>query len=296
MLDAYAGANAASHEREIMTTLMQLWGTGDGTFLGKAYAEKDRVTVEQPHTVMYATTTPDQFFSALKGRDVVDGVLSRMLIVEVDHDQLPEVEPTSSAGMPPQELIEAIRSIVTLGRGTGNLGGSDLSSTRANPVVVPLSQAAKTGASKIGASLTGKLSRVEHRDLWVRAKEQALRVALCVAVGCGSDTVEEDHLLWSWSLVRWCTQRAEEAISARVADTVEGRARLAVLRALEESGGQITSRDLVRSKHLRAFDRRVREVAIKELVDADRISCYASSAAIGGPPRVSYALTHDQPA
>jgi hypothetical protein len=270
LLEAFSSKNAGTHEREIMTVLMELWSAAPGVFLGKAYAEKDAPVVEMPHTVIYGTTTPDAFWGALKGRDVVDGVLSRIVVLEVDHGQLPEVQPTANSGEPPAALIEACKTLAK-GPADGNLEGLDLSTQRTAPRIVRLSAEAAEGAARIGAGLTVQLGRAEYRDLWVRAKEQTLRIALAVALGCGRLEVGASDLKWAWDLVRWSTKRMEAAVSARVAETEEGRCMLAIMQAVTEARGSISRRDLTRSRHMRRFDARVRQSALRMLLDSERL-------------------------
>lgn len=292
LLEAFASRNAGTHEREIMTVLMELWSAAPGVFLGKAYAERDAPVIEMPHTVIYGTTTPDAFYAALKGRDVVDGVLSRLIVLEVEHDQLPEAHPTANSAEPSAALVAACKALAA-GPANGNLDGVETSTMRSTPLIVPLTAAAADAAAFIGQGLTAHLGTVEHRDLWVRAKEQTLRVALAVAVGDGKIEVEEGHLKWAWDLVRWSTKRLELAVAERVADTDEGRACQAVMAALAAAGGVISARDLARSKHARKLDRRARKAAIDELLDVERISQHTAPACRNGKQSTTYALRFD---
>ena len=289
LLEAFSGKNAASHEREIMTVLMSLWGAHSGVFLGKAYAEKDQPTIELPHCVLYGTTTPDAFYAALKGRDVVDGVLSRMIILEVDHGQLAEVHPTGRSNEPPAELVRRCKALAQGPPGDSNLEGIESSTIATKPRIVALSPEAQAHVATLSAGITVKLGATEYRDLWVRAKEQALRVALACALGCESDRVEVEHLQWAWSIVRWSTRRMELAVAARVADTEEGRCQLAWLAAIADAGGRLDRRDATRGRHLRRFDARTRKVALGCLIDSEAISLH--SVATMGRAREIYTIT-----
>lgn len=274
LLEAFSSRNAGTHEREIMTVLMELWSAAPGVFLGKAYAEKEAPVIEMPHTVIYGTTTPEAFYGSLKGRDVVDGVLSRVIVMEVDHGQLAEQEPTANSGEPPAEIVRQCKALAQ-GPPDGNLDGLEMATMRTAPRLVHLTDEAKAGAARIGEGLTVQLGRVEHRDLWVRAKEQTLRVALAVALGCGRTDVTAYDLKWAWDLVRWSTKRMDAAVTSRVSDTEEGRAQLAILQAIEEAGGELSRRDLARSRLVRRFDARTRKTALGMLIDAERVSLHS---------------------
>ena len=270
LVEAYTSKNAGSHERMIVTTLMKMWSSTSGTYYGKAYAERDCQSVEMPHPVIYGTTTPDALYRALRGSDVVDGVLSRLLVLEVDHGQMPERVPTASSASPPAELVERAAKIAR-GRGEGNLASVEQADLRATPTVLPLSAAAEAASRRIGAGLRAKLDGA-HAELWVRAREQSLRLALAVAVGCDADEVGVEHLAWSWRLVRWTTQRIVSSVAARVADTEEGRCALALLSAIDAAGGApMTLAALSRAAW--RWDRRVRTDSLASLLDSGQVVC-----------------------
>jgi hypothetical protein len=267
LLEAYGSGNAASHERGIVTSLIRLWSSGPGKFLGRAYAERPPQSVMQPHAVMYATTTPESLIRSLKGSDVVDGVLSRLLLWRVPHGQLAPARPTGKPLEPPAQLVAMCKGLARGPEG-GNLSGLESADLACDPVVVPLSDAAEEAAGRIGDRVRERLEG-DAADLWVRAREQSLRLALAAAVSCGSLRVEVEHLKWAWQIVRWSTQGSAELVAHNVAETEEGRAVLAVLALLERRGGHATRSEITRALH--RIDRRVRESALASGLDSGRI-------------------------
>lgn len=289
LLEAFSHERAASHEREIMTTFMQLWSSAPGVFKGKAYAERDTPVVQMPHTCLYGTTTPDAFYASLKGRDIVDGVMSRMLVMEVDHGQQPQVDPTSSVGEPPEDIVQRCKALVA-GNAFGNLATLDSSATRVTPTVIRMEAKAEAWLRKIGAGLTAKINSAEHGELWVRANEQTQRVALAHALGRGELEIGFLDVQWAWDLVRWCLLRIDDAVDARVAETDEGRCKLAILAAIDAADGELCGRDLARHKLVRRYDTRMRKQAVGALLDEERITMQtvASTEEAGGRPLVMY--------
>lgn len=267
LLEAYGSGNAASHERGIVTGLIRLWSSGTGKYLGRAYAEKPPQSVMQPHAVVYATTTPESLTRSLKGSDVVDGVLSRLLLWRVDHGQLPPARPTGSPMAPPHELVEMCKA---LARGPDGGDLSDLESPDVGPVpfVVEMTPAVEDAAGRIGDRVREHLEG-PHADLWVRAREQTLRLALAAAVSCGSTTVEIEHLTWAWKVVRWSTHGSADLVARNLAETEEGRAVLAILNLLERRGALMSRSEITRALH--RVDRRVREAALASALDSGRV-------------------------
>ena len=270
LVEAFTSKNAGNHERQIITTLMKLWSSCGDTYYGKAYADSKAASlkVENPACVVYGTTTPDVFYRALRGSDVVDGVLSRVLLVECDHGQALAVDPTSRSTDPPAELVERVQAVVRGGVGKGNMGAVDSANLRAPTIDLPLTAAAREGYQRIGLGIRPKLDG-PFPDLWVRAREQALRVAVVVAAGCLSETVEVEHLTWAWRFVRWSVSASHRVVRTRVADTEEGRCALAVLELLTSQGGVASKSDVTR--RCQAWDRRVRADALASLIDAGDI-------------------------
>ncbi len=289
LLESYGGRNAASFERQIVTALVRLWSSADGTYLGKAMAQAkfSIPPVENPHLTVYGTTTPQSLHRALTGKDVVDGVLNRMLLVCVDGDQPRERRPTARRQEPPEGLVEQLK-VLARGRGTGNLADTDSGA----PVDVPLSDEAWALYWQIGEYVRGALEADgEYRDLWVRAREQAARVALVLALGCGRETLEAEHLTWAWELVRWCTVRARDVVAHYVAEGPEDAARQAILRRLAE--GTATKSQITRA--LWRVERRVREAALATVLDSGDAVCEAVQTA-GRTVQVYRATADDQPA
>lgn len=287
LLESYTSHGAGSHERQIVTTLMKLWSSASSTYQGKAYADsKSSKKVVEPCCVLYGTTTPDVFYRALRGSDVVDGVLSRILLVECDHGQMPAVTPTASAGDPPADLVERFKRIA-YGRSDGNLKKIDSGDLRAPLTVVPLSAEAKAGFDRLGVAIRPKLDG-RCAELWVRAREQALRVALVVAVGCEAERVEVEHLTWAWRYVRWCVERSVRVVETRVADTEEGQCALAIVELLgRRVTGAATQGEIVAAT--RRWGRRVRLEALGSLTESGQVE--RATATTRGRPVVIYTLT-----
>lgn len=270
MLEAYSSRTAASFERQIVTALIRLWSCANGKYLGKGMAQKSPLPIEQPHLTMYGTTTPGSLHRSLRGSDVSDGVLSRMLLVPVDHGRQRGGNPGGTIAAPPGELVAQVKALATPAL-EGNVAGVDRGSRGHDVCVdVTLSPDAADLLEQMHDFVDGALeSDRDHRELWVRAEEQAQRVALVLAVGCGSHVIEVGHLQWGWDLVRWSIGRSREVVASHMAETPEDAARQAILRALER--GPATKATL--TKALWRTDKRTREAAFSTVVDSGAVIC-----------------------
>ena len=81
------GEKSSGHVRDVMTALMELYSSSATTFFGtdKANArENPRFVISQPHTNIYATSTPDSFWEGLTHTAIRDGSLNRFLIFSAE--------------------------------------------------------------------------------------------------------------------------------------------------------------------------------------------------------------------
>lgn len=287
MLAGFTSKNAGSHERQIVSTLMKLWGNaGRDTFLGKAYAEKPAIRIEEPHAVLYATTTAEQFWRAVQGSDVVDGVMSRLLIIPVDgaRGQWRETSPGDSE--PPKALIDTVKMLAK-GPPMGDLANIDSSESQGTHAVVVMSPEAQDASTRVRETADAlALKDPTQLALWRRAHEQTLRLALVAAVSSWpahidacrlaslepskAPTIQEMDILWAWSIVRWSTRRMCSAVRDLVADSDEERTTLAIIKAARRGGiDGVSRRDLTRA--LQRVPRAVREAAIRTALESGQV-------------------------
>ncbi len=286
MIAGFTHKNAGSHERQIMTTLMKLWGNaGSHTFYGKAYAEKPTIKIEEPHCVVYGTTTHAAFWRAIQGNDIVDGVLSRLLIVPVDGDRGAYCKPSDGKHEPPSSLVAKCKAIAT-GPPMGNLASLDSSDLAGVHLTIQMSDAAEAASDKVRETADVLAKKAGPlRDLWRRAHEQTLRLALTMAVsywpeqcairdasGLARETqpvVDETDILWAWRMVKWCTARMADSVGDLVADTDEERCALAIVRVLRTNDGGAGKNAITRATQ--GYPHRTREAALSTLLDSERV-------------------------
>ncbi len=314
MLAGFTSKNAGSHERQIVSSLMKLWGNaGRDTFLGKAYAEKPAIRIEEPHCVLYATTTAEQFWRAVQGSDVVDGVMSRLLVVPVDgvRGVWRDINPADVD--PPQSLIDAVKMLAK-GPPMGDLASIDSSERPGVHAPVVMSPAAAAASVKVRETADALALKVPGQTvLWRRAHEQTLRLALVAAVGswpthiaaCNlamvepakAPTIGETDILWAWSIVRWCTHRMASAVGDLVADNDEERTTLAIVKAARRGGQDgVTRSALTRALH--RVPRAVREAALKTALESGLVVLQTRPHRGSGPAQERYCLAtpDDEPA
>ena len=101
--------NAGSHQRDILTYLMESFSSAKSMYAGVQYANHDgkmkRTPIDQPCLSVYATTVPERFFQTLTSDDAIDGFLARWLVFESSEYQLHPRKNVDDISQPPEALV-----------------------------------------------------------------------------------------------------------------------------------------------------------------------------------------------
>jgi len=248
MLQAMRSKNAGSHLASIVRYLMQLYGSTGSVFRGAEYADKKaraRSDIEYPCVNLHATTTPDQFFSALGSADVTSGALNRIMVVVVPDAIVARQEPDREST--PASLVQWIEQVQ-------RLQSQDLKGlTPGNPLDIRYAPAAKAMIAAFGVWLDEY--SFEHKDtpqipaLWGRAYEFAVKVAMVHAMACYSDPssldeiarndglcVSEDSMGWAIRFTKHFVGLMETEVAQRMGDSEFDILVTACARVIKEEG------------------------------------------------------------
>ena len=86
-LKAVMSPTASSHQAQIIKSFMQLYTSSASTHIGAEYADQrthPRKDTPYPHAYLYGSSSPGEFWSALKSSHVLSGFVTRLLISETD--------------------------------------------------------------------------------------------------------------------------------------------------------------------------------------------------------------------
>lgn len=72
----------SSYRVAILSVLMDLFSAAGRPYIGKEYADKDRVNIQAPYLSLMVASTPNRFYDALSRDMIEDGFLSRWLVFE----------------------------------------------------------------------------------------------------------------------------------------------------------------------------------------------------------------------
>ncbi len=296
MLRAIMGqANPPKHLAEIMTNLTQLATSASSVFAGTEYANPMEVqkkkkknsafddddeddmpppptTIINPHVCINATTTPGQFWEALRGGAIADGSIARYLIFSTDQNY-PDSQFNPSSD-PPQRLTDKVKAMATAqaGHGIASITAYNIAPT---PRVVPYGDGAEDFVLALDRKQTARLREHEMSPLAAiiaRTLEHTLKIGLIAAVSDDpyDPVIERRHLEWASWVVDHCISDVLTAARDEIADTGTESAKKRLLNVIRDAGGSIGKRELTRkTQNLRA---REREEYLKDLIDAGMVA------------------------
>ena len=187
LLKNLASPRVGSHETNLKTMLLELYGVGNGVqekkALGQDEADKE---VQSPFLTLYCTTTEDIFFDNISKYSVNDGFLNRFLVwrsgvarpkLNTDHYKFRKV---------PENTLKFFRSWDELDPISRELVGGVYHGVP-EPKEVPLTDQAKSSQMELEAHIDARHAALKKAGgpagLWARAGEQVLRLAAIIAAG-----------------------------------------------------------------------------------------------------------------
>lgn len=254
MLRVLSNPSAAPHLSGIITVLMKMFTASNTTYIGDAYADKERNrTIDQPHVCMYATTVPNSLYEGFSAESITDGFLGRILIFEAT-DHAPQRQ--KPAFMPiPQELIEQVRYWHQF----NPCGMAE--HVRPRPQIIEYDERAE----EVFEALETEAYQHQIGDnemiasLWTRTNEKARKLALIYA--CSESTqsprVGVEAAQWACDLSRYLTRKLIHTASDWIAENPFDECRKKVLRIIKGAGtkGMTASQLCRKTQAIRKRDR-----------------------------------------
>jgi hypothetical protein len=282
--------NAGSHQRDVLTYLIELFSSAKSLYAGVQYANHDgkmkRAPIDQPCLSVYAVTVPERFFQCLTSDDAIDGFLARWLVVESKDYTLKPARPQGDVNDPPEPLLEALRrwreapsNYDPRGNVDGVLAIRPMTVSyceEAEELISAYAEAMRARAAEESANRTG-LSAI-----YARCAEHAIKLALAAHEG---DSISVDAMRWGIAMADHCARFMVEAVKANVASSEYEKTQKHILKAISDRGDEwVSHSELVRAT--RSVEPRKRTEALQDLADGGLIEVRQDEAAKNGrPPR-----------
>jgi hypothetical protein len=260
-LQSLTGKMAASHQKDIIKTLLEVYSSSGGTYHGQEYADnkdRKRFDIKQPNFNFFGTTTPSSLTKALNFEMLDNGTMSRILLVP-PFDEYPDSQIPEADENPPEDILKDVTDAASVvPAGIGNLTNlHHVSSSAVVPVMIKWEDAAFDEYNKLKQWQIDCARRKDY--LWVRFSEISLKIAMIEAVARNpiSPVVSFDILKMSAELARWSFNFTAELLHKEVAENDIEAAHKRILKLIRDSGSDgMSSTQLAKAcQGLKARDR-----------------------------------------
>lgn len=264
-------ANGNQHKADAITLLMQAFSSCHRVLRPPAYSamtfsRDQREAMAQrkicnPGVVIYASTTPSTFYSAMNRQWIEDGFIGRFIVCHSTVGrQVSRVSAVPAA--PPQDIIEWAAEVgcrpsspALAVRSSGIDSASDFPP---EPIGMVFSQEAIRLFDGMESDIHARMSAAERwgvEALFGRTREKAMRMAMlvCLAEGAQNRIISGSQAQYASDYVLAMDAAMVESAKSHVSDSDFARIKHACLERLRRAGAKgLTPREL--EKKLAAFD------------------------------------------
>jgi len=288
-LAEHTGKNAATHKAEIASALMELTGAPAGSWGGMEKAEGNIARIIQPCFTIHGISTPSTFWAALGSSNISEGLLPRMVLIDVGNREPVKVrEPMGDLDNIPAELSEKVAMLLG---GKSKYAGSFYalsakSDEKPFPIVtVGTDDGVRDFFEEFDDRIRAMKSTIDKRywPILNRVGENSARLAMIVAVGC-----DPKSPVISMEIQQWANDVAEHSLKvilkgadSNIADNDRQAEYLRVRAMIERKGKDgITHRLII--KNLKGSIPGPRLDDILTMLQQSGEVCYAESTAKSG--------------
>jgi hypothetical protein len=290
------GDKAASHKKQIAAYLKELYSSANVPWSGTEYADqsrqgKPREDIHSPHACLYGTTTPAQFWAAVAGGSLHDGLMARMLIF-VSPESYPD-EREAAMGPPPDSLIDALQAIAAGVEGGGNLGGLMSAAITPSPYRVPETAGAtamRQALRRAQLEQQREASGTYVTAIAARLTENAMKLALIrgVSRNPAAPVIDEGDVAWGRAVAQHCMDTLCQEAGRHVADNDFER-KMNLAREIIRKHGPVTESEMMR-RGFKLPEKDRREVIKALLTEKAIVTLEVNPTAAGGRPTVRYSI------
>ena len=260
--------NGQPHLTGVVGVLLRLFTSADKMFMPDARASVNDQSppINNPHLVLYGTSTPQQMYEGFSVDAIESGLIGRLLIFEADDH-------------PPRQDLESIPDIpadlIARARWWNNYRPGSAGN---NALLVP--EVAKVPHTPVAHEIFKELRSHEweadqsgdaiRRALWGRAEQQARQLGLIYACSANHENpvIDEAAARWAVDLMVYLVSRKIQIARRWIADDEFDRRQLAVVRYVEQRNSVSRS---VLTRHFKRWKPRERQEIIDNLIETRQL-------------------------
>jgi hypothetical protein len=274
---------------EMPGTLQSLWGWPPQLeWLGSKTKGKEMKPVHGPAFAIFGASTEKKLIRALTKDQVENGFVNRMLFVNVGRGALERIEPKHEWSRFPKWLGDALKGVAGEPAPEGpmrlemNVGGT--TSVLRDFRRIEWGSGTKELWMKFEKDIRGMPS-IEDRELWIRAPEQALRLATVVAVYRRSALVEVEDWQWAEEVVKHSMHQLVQAMHRNLSEDLDQADLVDRVRTEFQKKGQLTQGAIRKLCERKTKDHRKIDQVIDHLVKCGDIVEVNREGKVGFPTR-----------
>jgi hypothetical protein len=272
-LQSLTAKNAASHQRDIIKTLLEIYSSSNGIYHGQEYADSTnrvRFDINQPNFNFFGTTTPRTLIPALNHDMVDNGTMSRILLVPPFEDFPDSCVPARIP--PPEELVKDIAdSYAVVPPNAGNLSNQVMiPNASVEPIPVMWDKEAFTEYEVVKRWQTQQSRKDEH--IWVRFSEMTIKVAMIEAIARNpvSPIVTLEIFKMANDFCRWSFNYTEDLLVREISENETEASHKRILNFIRKQGDLGASSTQL-AKSLQGMKARDRNEILQTLLEAGDI-------------------------
>lgn len=274
---------ASSHEAGMSSFLREAWGRSFKAMVTPEWGGRPSETIHAPAMSIFGVSTPEEFFAALTGQDVVNGFLNRFLMIDGNMkvaDADPSADPLQVPAALAGDLVEFYQRINRNTPGEIN--------NPFGPVRPAVTLGWGAGARECWETMKLEIEPLaddyEAGSFWKRTVEIALRLATIRALGNYSAQIELTDMIWARDVASASALQMKEAADEHMAENDRVGLRNRILRFLRSQKDKANRRDIQRFIRSSVDSRTLADV-LSQMVEAGDIKCTpAAKPEIGRPP------------
>lgn len=214
-LGEHTGRNAPSHRAEIIAALMELTGAPAGFWGGQEKAVGNIPRIIAPCLSIHGISTPSTFWNALSSGNISEGLLGRLVLVDVGNAEPVKVRrPPNSIDKIPTSLSDKVAALLGLASGkyTGQFCALTARSEEKPHPIMTVEWA--QGVDDIFEDFDDRIREMkkkvdpQYRPILNRVGENAARLAMVVAIG-----VDPKEPVITAEIQEWANSVAEHSLN-----------------------------------------------------------------------------------
>jgi hypothetical protein len=269
-LKAITNRRASSHEAAVSQMLRTVWGTSFAEMNTPAWATRRRSLISCPAVSILGVSTPDEFYGALQGDSVKNGLVNRFLVLQ-SNAQAVDAESIDQPDVPGR-LQDALKALY-LWSGPESLLQINVPTVAYKPDVLPwASEQAELCFTDFKRHIrTHVLDNPHDEPYLARAEENAVRLATIRAAGrwCHGARVDLSDIEWGAGLAWTAAKAMADAVVGQMPQTERGEYADKLLEIIRRRGS-VTPRDIQMCIRGRLRSAEIKDI-VRQLIEAGEV-------------------------